>query len=57
MAGVIQGRIAVVQKGSLFFFPLSYRHCEEGANSNKITFASRQTEGEEGKSGKGPKFF
>ena len=44
MAGVIQGGVAVVQKGSLFP-PLSYRHCEEGANSNKITFASRQTEG------------
>lgn len=43
---MIQGRVAVVQKGSLFFFFfLSYQHCEEGANSNKITFASRQTEG------------
>lgn len=29
MAGVTRGRVAVVQKGSLFFF---YQHCEEGAN-------------------------
>ena len=56
MAGMIQGRVAVVQKGSLSFFPFPIRIVKKVQTLTKLLSLQGKRK-EEGKSGKGPKFF
>ena len=56
MAGMIQGRVAVVQKGSLSFFSFPIRIVKKVQTLTKLLSLQGKRK-EEGKSGKGPKFF
>lgn len=53
---MIQGRVAVVQKGSLFFFSFPIRIVKKVRTLTKLLSLQGKRK-EEGKSGKGPKFF